>query len=204
MEPVNLAITGLAHGSMPPPWAWLSLITNPVVLIGVALILITRARKRAARKFGGPALTGTAQALSARREPGVGGLLGRLYRIGLRVELPGSPPYDVTVTTGLDSRSLVALCVDGQRWEPGRPWHVRPGATFAVEVDSADPLNVRIVSKPIAPPAGSPSNGSQPTRRSWFDYSDMSPGYRMLMYVWWAVSVGGIVTVAILLIVLPR
>jgi hypothetical protein len=71
-----------------------------------------------------------------------------------------------------------------------------------VEVDSADRLNVRIVSKPIALPAAQPFNGPPPTRRSWFDYSDMSPGYKMLMYLWCAVAVGGIVAVTIQLIAL--
>jgi hypothetical protein len=193
MEPVHLAITESSFGGV-DPWMLLSLLLNPVVLIGAFILVSARARKRAVREFGGPPLPGTAQALSVRREPGLAGLLGRSYvltRIGLRVELPDRQPYDATVTTALDSRSLAALCVDGQRWEPGRPWHVRPGTTFEVEVDSTDPLNVRIVSDPIPPPAGSAVTGSQPPRKSFFDYSDMSLGYRMLMYLWWAVSVGG-------------
>ncbi|ORW35496.1 hypothetical protein AWB90_03400 [Mycobacterium paraense] len=99
----------------------------------------------------------------------------------------------MTVTTGLSSRSLAALCVEGQRWEPGRPWHVRPGTTFEVEVDSTDPLNVRIVSDPIPPAGGEALNAPPPPpRKSFFDYSDMTLRYRMLMYLWWAVSVGGI------------
>lgn len=178
------------------PWPWVSLITNPVVLIGVAIVVSSRARKRAVRTFGGPPRPGTAQALSVRRQPGLAGLLGRssiLTQIGLRVELADRPPYDVTVTTGLSSRSLAALCVEGQRWEPGRPWHVRPGTTFEVEVDSTDPLNVRIVSDPIPPAGGEALNAPPPPpRKSFFDYSDMALRYRMLMYLWWAVSVGGI------------
>jgi hypothetical protein len=167
--------------------------------------LVIPARRRRAAQFKGPALTGTAHVLSAARAGGLAGTLGvNVYRevlcvIGLRVELSGRTPYDVTVTTPLDSQTLIALCVDGQRWEPGRPWQVKPGTTVAVEVDSTNPENVRI-GRPTAP--ASPFNGQQPTRRGWFDYSDMSPGARRLMLAWWVVSVGGIATVVILLVIL--
>lgn len=179
-----------------------------VVLVSVgvplgALIyaLVGPHRRRRAAQIDAAALTGTAQVLSATRGGGLLGLLaaGRtgnvMCRIALRVEVPGHPPYDTSVTTLVSSRTLVTLCVDGQRWEPGRPWHVKPGTIVAVRVDSANPENVRIdFSQQLMQQPGSPYS-PPPQRRSWFDYSDMSPGYRTLMIAWWVVSVGGIIYV---------
>jgi hypothetical protein len=218
---VNLASGG--SGGSNNPSGFLSA-AYPLGLFGVPVFLMIRAKRRGAHKLEGTVLAGTAQALSARREPGLGGLLARLFRIGRRVEIPGRSPYDVTVTTRLDDRSLVALCVEGQRWEPGGPWHGNPGTTFAVEVDSANPENVRIVSPSMPPQTGSsswpaqtvpgtgyeaqsPFNGTQPTRRFWYDNADgspraMSPRARTLMHVFLAVCVVGFVTMATLAIVL--
>lgn len=174
-------------------------------IAGVIYYTVVRPRhRRKAAQFDGTALTGTAQVLSAARGGGLAGVLaagraGVMCRFGLRVEIPGRQPYDATVTTLVSSPTLAAVCVDGQRWEPGRPWHVKLGTTVAVQVDSANPEKVQIdFSQPITHQPGSPY--SPPAQyRSWFDYSDMSPGYRMLMIAWWVVSVGGILTVLTML-----
>ena len=49
--------------------------------------------------------------------------------IGLRVEVPGRQPYDVTVRQDFLPWTMAAI---------------QPGRTVAVEVDSVNPLNVRI------------------------------------------------------------
>ena len=205
MELVNLALSHPAlthspHGGVPdwfPALAYFS---------GLFALVYLSGRARRTAKFRGPALTGTAQVLSAARGGGLAGLFAGGYsgnvmcKIALRVEIPGRPPYDVTVKTLVGSRTLGALCVDGQRWEPGQPWHVRPGTTVAVEVDSANPENVRIdFGEPMTQLPGSPYS-RPPQRRSWFDLSGMSPGYRVLLIGWWVVCAGVILTVLTVLI----
>jgi hypothetical protein len=93
--------------------------------------------------FKGSALTGPAQVLSL--EP-TGPVVNGLYvcNIGLRVEIPGRQPYDVTVQKPVHPFSMTAL---------------QPGSTLQVKVDSADPLNVRIdSSQPVGAAAGSASS----------------------------------------------
>jgi hypothetical protein len=48
------------------------------------------------------------------------------------VEIPGREPYDARVSQPLDAAVLVTLGLDGKNWD------VKPGKTFAVQVDSAD------------------------------------------------------------------
>ena len=114
-------------------------------LLSVLLVvfLVAQARVRRAADFKGPALSGTAELLSADRGGGLAAF-GKTYkweivcRIGLRVTIPGRPPYDVTVTTPVAN---------------GWFYDVKPGGTYAVQVDSAHPETVRFDHRqPIAPP----------------------------------------------------
>ncbi|MBV9722590.1 MAG: hypothetical protein JO082_11835 [Mycobacterium sp.] len=93
--------------------------------------------------FKGSALTGTAQVVSV---ASTGTMINYqyVYKIGLRVELPGREPYDVTVRQPIHPMSVAAL---------------QPGSTLRVQVDSADPQNVRMdSSQPASATAvGSPS-----------------------------------------------
>jgi hypothetical protein len=96
-------------------------------------------------KFRGPALTGTAQVLSLRRigSMSINSMVPKVIcRIGLRVEVPGRPPYEVKVWQGLGADVASQLARS--------PWGiaVQPGRTAGVEVDSANPRSVRIVSIP--------------------------------------------------------
>ena len=201
---VNMAFShpALAPEASEPWYGYVASGLGALVYVGLpiaALIYFILAPRRKAERFDGPALTGTAQVLSAARGGGLVGLFaagrsGVMCRFGLRVEIPGRQPYDASVTTIVGSGTLVALCVHGQRWEPGRPWHVKPGTTVAVQVDSTNPDKVLVDFSRMTQQPGSPY--SPPAqRRSWFDYSDMSLGYRMLMIAWWVVSVGGTIIV---------
>jgi hypothetical protein len=58
--------------------------------------------------------------------------------IQARVEIPGREPYDAGISQPLDAAVLVTLGLDGRNWD------VKPGKTFAVRVDSADPQKVLI------------------------------------------------------------
>ncbi len=91
--------------------------------------------------FKGSALRGTALVLSL--EP-TGPIINGVYvcNIGLRVEIPGREPYEVTVQQPVNPISMAA-------WQPG--------STLQVQVDSADPLNVRIDS---SQPSGAAAAGS--------------------------------------------
>jgi hypothetical protein len=83
-------------------------------------------------KFRGNAVAGTAQVVSLRR---IGSMMQNslvpqiMCRIGLRVQVPGSEPYDVKIWKG---------------WAPWAMDSIQPGRTVAVEVDSADPKKIRI------------------------------------------------------------
>jgi hypothetical protein len=78
----------------------------------------------------GPALLGTALVLSAQQAMGPK-VEGRStpIRIGLRVEVPGRQPYEVTVRRDVDLIHLSRL---------------QPGATIPVQVDATNPQKVRI------------------------------------------------------------
>jgi hypothetical protein len=83
-------------------------------------------------RFRGDAVAGTAQVTSLRR---IGSMSGNsqipqtMCRIGLRVSIPGSEPYDVKVWKG---------------WSPWSIDAIQPGRMVSVEVDSTDPKKVRI------------------------------------------------------------
>lgn len=89
-------------------------------------------------KIRGAALTGTAQVLSVNRATApyqAGDALA--LRIGLRVEVPGRQPYDVTVKRTVDLSHVVV-------------GHLKTGATIPVQVDATDPQKVRFdFSQPI-------------------------------------------------------
>jgi hypothetical protein len=83
-------------------------------------------------KFRGSAVAATAQVVSLRRigSMAINSLVPQVMcRIGLRVQLPGSEPYDVKIWKG---------------WAPWSMDAIQPGRTVSVEVDSADPKKVRI------------------------------------------------------------
>jgi hypothetical protein len=192
MELVDLALNQHPAPATDMSWPWYGYVASTVsavVLIGLPIgfliySFVSASRRRRAAQFKGPALTGTAQVLSAAREGGLGGLLqgshtAVMCRIGLRVEIPGRPQYDVTVSRSVGSHLLVVLCVDGQRWEPGQQWQVKPGMTFPVQVDSANPENVRI------------------------DFSSALPAARRRMY-WVQWGIFGIVMIVIFVLFVLR
>jgi hypothetical protein len=118
------------------------------VLIGAFIFfLVCEVRMARPTRFKGPALTGTAELLSLAPAGGLAAFGATSYRrpvywIGLRVEIPGRPPYDVTVTTPVGS---------GWLWERA----ARPGGTYAAQVDSANPENVRFdYRQPVGTPPG--------------------------------------------------
>ena len=175
-----------------------------VGLIGNAIYQVINAvRPHNGTKFEGPAQTGTAEILSAQGGLYFGGRTA-LCRIGLRVEIPGHPPYDVTVNTRADMGALAAM--------------QRPGATVGVEVDSTNPQRVRIdFSQPMPmpqagwwgshPPAPAgmnygehpPFNAPQPPPGSPYGY--MSPGMRMYIRVMWLIVGFGFVAAVVALVV---
>jgi hypothetical protein len=120
-----------------------------------ALMAISSLFKRPA--FKGSALIGTARVLSL--EP-TGTVINGLYlcNINLRVQISERQPYEVTVRKPVSPLSMAAL---------------QPGATVQVQVDSADPLNVRLDSSQPGPAAaGSPD--SSPTLAQLADaYNDI-------------------------------
>jgi hypothetical protein len=115
----------------------------PIVLI---YLLFMRARNP---KIRGPALTGTAQVLSLETTGGVINNVNYVCRIGLRVEVRGREPYDVTVRRLIPVTAMAA---------------VQPGSIIAVQVDSANPHSVRIdLSQPVQrrPQVGSSGSAEQ-------------------------------------------
>jgi hypothetical protein len=173
-----------------PAWQYVALPFSALIFLGLignaVYQVVNAARPRKEPAFDGPALPGTAQVLSAQ-----GGLYfgGRavLCRMGLRVGIPGRPPYDVTVKKRLDMDAFSAM---------------QPGATVAVEVDSANPEKVRIVSpQPMPPPqAGWP--GSAPTPVAGSTSGTLSPGVRMYIRVLWGLMAFGFVAAIIVLVVM--
>jgi hypothetical protein len=145
----------------------------PVLAIGgLIMFAVSNERRRRASQFKGPALTGTAQVVSAApvtgwdlRSLGTQIIKARLVRLGLRMEIPGRPPYDATVTAPLMPR----------------------GTRLTVWVDSANPENVRIdFNQPITqPPPGSPYERP---------YDNISP------VVWGLSAVGFIALIAVVVI----
>jgi hypothetical protein len=99
-----------------------------VIVISLTTYGLITSRKRYKPKFRGPSLTGTARVLSVERIARVEGPEHPL-RIGLRVEILGRQPYDVAVDRYVDIIHVPRL---------------QPGAIVPVQVDSANPQNVRI------------------------------------------------------------
>ena len=75
-----------------------------------------------------PALTGTAR-LSSMEQTGQVTNQQSVWRIGLRVQIPGREPYDVTLQQPVDPMVTAAL---------------QSGAAIPVQVDPVNPQNVRI------------------------------------------------------------
>jgi len=102
-------------------------IIGPIIIAFVVFVLI-RTRPQRNPEIRGPALTGTAWVLSVEQAPG-SNEYSLALQIGLRVEIPGHQPYLVEV-----KRRVEIIHVS----------RVQPGATFPVQVDAANPQNVRI------------------------------------------------------------
>jgi hypothetical protein len=149
MDLVNVAYNGASHPLTGLQYGLSAMVLAlPVGLL--VLMFVAQARLRAAGRFEGPALTGTAQLLSADRAGGLAAFAGDargpgiVGRIGLRVSIRGRPPYDVTVTRKVGNTWLYYA----RRW---------PAGTYAVQVDSANPENVRFdYMQPMTMPAGGP------------------------------------------------
>ncbi|ORV93926.1 hypothetical protein AWC11_04460 [Mycobacterium interjectum] len=167
-------------------------------LIGNFVYLVVNAlRPHRGPAFAGPALAGTAQVLSARGAIYFGGR-STVYRVGLRVAIPGHPPYDTKVTTRVEMGAIAA---------------VQPGATVAVQVDSSDPKKVRIdLGQPApppaawagsAPPAGVVGYGGHAPSGATPPGSPMSPAIRLYIRILWLlIGLGFIAALVTLVIVL--
>jgi hypothetical protein len=98
-----------------------------IAIFGTVGVMAWRLREP---KISGPALTGTAQILSVKQTAGSTQEGRNLpLQIGLRVQVPGRQPYDVTVKRRVD---LVHVA------------RVQPGATVPVQVDATNPQEVGI------------------------------------------------------------
>jgi Protein of unknown function (DUF2510) len=164
MDLVDLAYNGASH----PLNVWQYGLSAMVLGLLIAPLIIW-VRMRRAAQFKGPALTGTAQLLSVARAGGLaafGVMQGTnsviptytkiVCRIGLRVEIPGRAPYDVTVTTPVGNTWLY----NAKR---------NPGGTYVVQVDSANPENVRFdYLQPVGtPPGWYPDPSGAQAQRYW-------------------------------------
>src|ERR1700730_13201871 len=104
-------------------------LTGLIPILAIGFVFYMR-RRYSAPKFNGPALTGTAQILSLKTtasSEGNSGVPMQLCRLGVRVEVPGRGPYEVTVRHSFAPWAMPAV-----------------GSTVAVEVDSTDPSKVRL------------------------------------------------------------
>jgi hypothetical protein len=136
----------------PTVWHFVQVGGGVVLLVGIVMLFLESQIRsvRYGKSFRGPALNGSAEVLSAaRRSPSPtfvfsNGRRAVLCELELRVQLPGREPYDAVVAAPIDSRALVDLCVDGQRWELGQAWKVKPHKVFPVQVDSTDLQLVRV------------------------------------------------------------
>jgi hypothetical protein len=143
-----------------------------VLLVGLAVIIFlilvfvgVVAGARRDPKITGPALTGTAQVLSVEdtlaRRGDASGQKWYTYLVGLRVEIPGREPYDATVRQLFTMAGIAALQV---------------GRTVPVQVEAANPLNVRVdFGKKITWPA-TESPASTPTVAEIADAYKHVPG----------------------------
>jgi hypothetical protein len=114
-------------------------------MVGLAFLIF----KYRDRKLQGPIVNGTAEVLSLKVASWVVGNPGSGWRpctIGLRVNVPGRAPYDVTIRQKIDSLTL-RLCV-------------APGRSVPVTVEEANPQHVRIdFTQDAQPPMGSRGAG---------------------------------------------
>jgi hypothetical protein len=143
-----------------------------VLLVGLAVVIFlilvfvgVVAGARRDPKITGPALTGTAQVLSVEdtlaRRGDASGQKWYTYLVGLRVEIPGREPYDATVRQLFTMAGIAALQV---------------GRTVPVQVEAANPLNVRVdFGKEITWPA-TESPASTPTVAEIADAYKHVPG----------------------------
>lgn len=102
-------------------------VTGVLIVVVVCIVRRRRARRRVA---------GTAQVLSVEPMTTADGP-DPAYRIALRVEIPGRPPYDATSSNG-DFMTPAELAA------------VQPGKTVAVQVVSTNPQDVWIDFSSIA------------------------------------------------------
>jgi hypothetical protein len=108
----------------------------PLVVLAVFVWLFWMMYRARETKIMGPALTGTAQVLTLKRGLGDDARDYYSYRIGLRVQIPDRPPYDVTSVKNL---------------YPGEEDYVQPGKTVTVQVDSTNTQVVRVTLRHIRP-----------------------------------------------------
>ena len=114
----------------------------PICVAALIVYVVIRTRETKVR---GPSTPGTAQVLSVRK---IGWAVGSppnqrsACRIGLRVEVLGREPYEVTIRQNFEPYVLGIAVV--------------PGKTVPVQVEDSNPQNVRIdLSQPIPPQVGS-------------------------------------------------
>jgi hypothetical protein len=116
---------------------WLEVLLIPLFKFGVPIGVVTLGLYMFIRAWRipmrGPTLRGTAEIVSLRRlrfAVGTSGFQRKPYRIGLRVQIPGREPYDVTIRQNIEP------------WMLG--FATQAGATVPVQVQAANPQNVRI------------------------------------------------------------
>jgi hypothetical protein len=151
MNPVYLAWT--SGGSSGPPSAleWALIAGGLVLPLGSVALVVFLIRRSRQTKITGPALTGTAQVLSVgstgySSKAAFDAYERHFRKIGLRVQIPGREPYDVTVWHGFAA------------WMLGT---IQPGSSVPVQVDSTNPRNVRIdLSQPVQRRSQAGSSGS--------------------------------------------
>jgi hypothetical protein len=137
MDLVNRASTYADGSSGVTPFTPLTALLFVVALVvglgGVAAFFVFMYRMSRGPAMKGPPLTGTARVLWL-KQTGVSLRVNEpvtrmVCRLGLRLEVPGRQPCDVTVRQG-----LVPWEIDG----------FQPGATVPVQVDSTNPKRVRV------------------------------------------------------------
>lgn len=123
-------------------------------------------------KFKGAPIMGSAQILALRptgsrfQSGAMPPTVALQCQVGLRVQVPNQPPYDVTVSQYVDSTIMFCL---------------QPGAHVAVQVDSANPQTVRIDFSQVRREAAkrhhaAPSAGAPASTADVAGAFNMSPG----------------------------
>jgi hypothetical protein len=129
MDLAQLAITYHASDSNLSHAAGIAVILLLSIGLPIAIIVYYR-RRYGDPKFKGSAEPGTAQILSVKNTGSSGGNSGvamQLCKLGLRVDVPGREPYEVTARHAFVPWAMPVV-----------------GRTVAVEVDSANPRRVRL------------------------------------------------------------